>query len=157
MHVQLTPHTAEDGQTTFWLVGFDGADPVAVADYAVQTDSDGMATLSVVLPIDSLTVGDPSLSQPSPALRPAAPEQPAPSTWGDPTKPDPREKITGWQPEKLGGQVAENAQQVHIQWAPSANQEQSSAFARLLRQQMPFVRLARQEMRRGGGTSGVLA
>nr|WP_221374405.1 hypothetical protein [Actinoplanes polyasparticus] len=88
-----------------WLARINGVE-VPVLDYAVSPSESGVA-LNLVLPVDSLSIGDPSLGQ-QPEASPATPDQPAPSVWGASGKPDPRQNIAGWQPEKLGGQVADS-------------------------------------------------
>ncbi|WP_250029810.1 hypothetical protein [Paractinoplanes maris] len=96
MHVELFKPNALGKH---WQARVDGGDAFKLLDLALQTDDDGNATLNLVLPVESLTIGDPSLGARSPQVRPAAPEQPAPSVWGASGKPDPRESIPGWQPE----------------------------------------------------------
>jgi hypothetical protein len=58
--------------------------------------------VSLLIPADSVQVGSPT-APPQPAE-----EKPQVSVWGSADLPDPREKIPGWKPEKLGAQVAGN-------------------------------------------------
>jgi hypothetical protein len=89
-----------------WLARINGTE-VPVLDYAVSPSETGVA-LNLVLPVDSLQIGDPSPGQEQPQVRPSAPE-PTVHVWGQ-SKADPREGLRGWQPEKLGEQVARNAE-----------------------------------------------
>jgi hypothetical protein len=105
MHVELIP-PAEDGAVI--TARINGGDPIPVLDYAVSPGGEGgNVALNLVLPVDSLSIGDPKLSQQAPQLRPAVPEKPVVPTWGSPAS-DPRVTIPGWQPEKLGEQVAQS-------------------------------------------------
>jgi hypothetical protein len=98
-----------------------------VTDFAVTTDDSGTPAVSLVLSPDSLSIGEP----PKPA--PPAPAAKV-STWGDGSQADPRESIPGWQPESLGGQVADNAERVSLRtWEPSDGQGKASTFKRLIR------------------------
>lgn len=111
MHVELI-RPVEDGELVSARIN--GAEPIPVLDYALTPAGEGGSlALNLVLPIDSLTVGErpaadvaadcPSLVRPVPVD-----EQKVTQVWGSPT-PDPRESIPGWQPERLGEQVAQNA------------------------------------------------
>lgn len=148
VHVELTkldPIVA-DGSPTQWLAAINGGDPVLVLDYAVQRDADGVVALNLVLPVDALSIGETPAGQPAPVAQPGSPETPPRSTWGDGSKPDPRASIPGWEPSGgLGEQVAEQARQMHVTWAPGEGQSGR------------FVRLLREQIGRNGGAAGVLA
>jgi hypothetical protein len=106
MHVQLTPFSGGNPDERYWLARVDGGPEFRVDDYAVQTEGqDGNVVMSLVVTVDALSIGDASRSGES---RPAVPEKPPASTWGDGSKPDPRESIPGWEPEKVSGKVAES-------------------------------------------------
>ncbi len=100
MHVELKPmHNADDGRV--WFAQIDGGPQFPIIDHAMQTDVDGNATLSLVLSVDSLSIG----GKPA-TTAPPAEESKVVQVWGAPGQKDPREGLPGWEPEKLGEQVA---------------------------------------------------
>lgn len=101
LRVEIVPRPDEPG----YAARIDGA-AFPIADFAVQTTESGTPMLSLILAPDGITIGEaPPIATPPPAT--AAPKV---STWGDRSRPDPRESIPGWQPERLGGQVAGHAE-----------------------------------------------
>jgi hypothetical protein len=90
-----------------WLARINGVE-FPVSDYGVgPIEGSTQALVSLLVPADSLQVGEPSTAVQEPQVRPAVPEPKRASSWGAPG-PDPREGIPGW-PPTLGEQVAENA------------------------------------------------
>jgi len=82
-----------------WQARINGGTPIEVQDFAVSPDGEGGVVLNLVMPVDALTIGDASLGQEAPNVRPAVPAQPI-SMWGGIPQPD-----------GLGSQVAANAEQ----------------------------------------------
>jgi len=81
-----------------WTARIGGVE-FGVVDFAVQHD-DGQAVLSLVFPVDALSIGDLSEGGAAPQVRVAVPGgtvKPAP--WGTGDKPDPRTSIPGWTAE----------------------------------------------------------
>jgi hypothetical protein len=80
---------ARIGETVFPVVTF-SVEPAAEG---------GHALVSLLIPADSVQVGDPSTGTTPPQARPAVEETPTVHVWGAAGKPDPRESIPGWKPE----------------------------------------------------------
>ncbi len=91
MHVELIKPPNDGGP---WSARINGAEPVLLLDDAVQTDTDGNVSLSVILPVDSLSIGEKPAAAPPPAEQPKTAQ-----VWGASGHPDPREKIPGWAPK----------------------------------------------------------
>jgi hypothetical protein len=80
-----------------WLARINGAE-FPVSDYGVgPIEGSTQALVSLLVPADSLQVGDPSTAVQEPQVSPATPEPKRASSWGAPG-PDPREGIPGWTP-----------------------------------------------------------
>jgi hypothetical protein len=80
-----------------WLARINGAE-FPVVTYGAQPAEVGAKTLvSLLVPADSLQVGDPSTGVQEPQVRPAVPEPKKASSWGA-LGLDPREGIPGWTP-----------------------------------------------------------
>jgi hypothetical protein len=105
IRVEIVRRTVDAGG---YLARINGVE-VPVLAYGLEQAEDGTPVLSLAFTPDSLQIGDPSSGGEQPQVRPSAPEKAQPSTWGAEDQSDPRESIPGWQPEKLSGQVAENA------------------------------------------------
>lgn len=91
-----------------WKARIAGAE-FPVVTYSVEPGGEGgSALVSLLVSAGSVQVGDPSTGAVPPQVRPAVEEKPTVPVWGAPGKPDPREAIPGWSPEKLGAQVARN-------------------------------------------------
>ncbi len=89
MHATINP-TPDGG----WTVTLPPDTPVI--DFNLGVDSDGKPALSLVMPVTSVQVGEPSPVPDRPVLSNHA--EKSVSTWGTPV-PDPREQIPGWKPE----------------------------------------------------------
>lgn len=116
LRVEIVPRThGEDGKAPIeagYLARINGAE-FPIVDAAFQTEG-GQPFLSLVLAPDSLSFGEaPASAPPLPQPQPAAV-----SRWGDGSVPDPRASIPGWQPEKLGNQVAGHAERVVLSSLP---------------------------------------
>lgn len=105
IRVELT-RTPDD----MWQASVNGA-VIPLAGYLVEPDEDGRALVSLTVAADEVSVRRTPVAAPALVVQTAqASGTPAPrAVWGSPGR-DPREDIPGWQPEKLGGQVAGNAQ-----------------------------------------------
>jgi hypothetical protein len=126
-----------DGQVsetvTGWVARINGAE-FPVTTFSVEPPEDGgRALVSLLVPADSVQVGDPSTGATPPQLRPAVEEKPKVSTWGAAGTPDPRENIPGWKPE---------TSQIHINYTPGDGD---------------IIKAAVREHMRRGGAAGVPA
>lgn len=83
-----------------WKARIAGAE-FPVVTFSVEPGGDGgSALVSLLIPADSVQVGDPSTGAAAPQVPAAVEEKPSLQVWGAPCGPDPRESIPGWAPEK---------------------------------------------------------
>ncbi|WP_433730985.1 hypothetical protein ACQP2Y_21525 [Actinoplanes sp. CA-051413] len=88
-----------DTVTAGWTARINGVDVPAVT-FSLEPVQAGLPVLvSLLIPADSVQVGDPSTGTTPPQARPAVEEKPTVHVWGSSGKPDPRESIPGWKPE----------------------------------------------------------
>lgn len=105
LRVELVAHNDPDGSPR-WFAKLNGTE-YPIEAYGVEPGQTG-PLLSLLFAPSSIQIGEPS-----PGEKPADPASEKPrSVWGAPGRPDPREGIDGWTPEKLSGQVAANAEAV---------------------------------------------
>lgn len=100
--VQITPHSADDGVR--YSARVNGAE-FPVQAFSVEPDEQGRVFVSLVVEASAVQVGAPAEAKPQQL---AETKPPRVSTWGDPSLPDPRESLPGWDPERLGAMVAKN-------------------------------------------------
>jgi hypothetical protein len=94
----LDPEQGEVATTRqAWFARIGGVE-AEVVDYAISRPEQGaQAAVSLVLLVDSVSVGDPSTGVEQPQVRDTAPAKNERPMWGA-GKSDPREKIPGWAP-----------------------------------------------------------
>lgn len=112
VRVEVTPNPLDASDGPPFTAKVNGVE-IPVVTYGVEpAEGDGQALVSLLIPADSVSIGDPSTGAGQPQVRPSAPEpkNARVGVWGDPAKPDPRANFPGRQPETLGQQVAENAE-----------------------------------------------
>lgn len=102
MHVRITSKSDGDNETSL-LADVDGT-KLPLVTYTAEPCEDGRTLVSLVVAADEVSVSR------FPASEPASGVNPPLRVWGDRDLPDPRESIPGWQPERLGAQVARNAE-----------------------------------------------
>lgn len=93
-HIDPATGTIPDQVQDGWLARVGGVE-FPVVTYGVEpAEEGGRALVSLLIPADALSIGDPAVEE----VRPTAePVKPAPSSWGAPG-PDPRVGIPGWEP-----------------------------------------------------------
>ncbi|GAA0494751.1 hypothetical protein Ade02nite_19780 [Paractinoplanes deccanensis] len=110
-HIDATAGELNTTSAGGWQARVNDGEPFPVHDFALSPSGDGgQAVLNLVLPVGALSVGAPSATQ-QPAQALAPPNMPR--VWGAEGTPDPRTNIPGFERERLGGQVAENARHTH--------------------------------------------
>lgn len=98
--VQILPG-GEGGTYTATVAGI----TLPIDSYVAEPGPDGRLVVSLAVYADSLQIGVPPTRRPdleSTRVMPANRNEPPLSTWGDPTAPDPRRNIPGWQPPPAG-------------------------------------------------------
>lgn len=101
-HIDASTGEINTETTAGWQATINGT-TVPIDGYAAEPDGNRVL-LSLVLPVDALSIGCPPTTAPAPAE-----EKPKRSVWGDPGTRDPRESIPGWR-ESIAQQVATNAE-----------------------------------------------
>lgn len=96
--VQIMP-SGEGGSLVATVAGIS----LPIDSYAAEPGPDGKLVVSLAVYADSLQIGQPPARDRLEQTRVMdRPNQAPISTWGDPSRPDPRANIPGWQPPPAG-------------------------------------------------------